>query len=273
MAAIKRNKVTVLLMVAMNAVRKWASATLLASIFVPSLGFPTNESEVARLTTLLNNAAQNPDANVSNPDLLQELQRQRSRALAEFLDRVAASSRSAAAIAARQELEAGSSSRLESLLHENELAAAARRKSRAAQLARQQGALAWYHDIADTLSAYRRAADYEPGNLENWWVLGDLALANANRDEGIRAYTRMSELAALLSERKSVPAKQKRHLSIAYRRIGDLMLIAERRTEALAIYQRSLALVEQMRTRDPADPDLLSELKRTQEHMDMARKP
>jgi tetratricopeptide (TPR) repeat protein len=102
--------------------------------------------------------------------------------------------------AAATALEAGNTKPAEALLKRNEEAAdlSARQspdeatarieRRRAAQFARERGALAMQTDVAAALAAYQQATEYEPDDLWSWFFLGDLYIANGNVREAEAAY-------------------------------------------------------------------------------------
>ena len=155
---------------------------------------------------------------------------------------------SPAAQAAIRSLEKGSTLEAEILLRESERLAAEKEPpdlKRAAELAREQGALAMARDTQAALEAYRRATEYEPENPNNWWSLGDLLMETLRRKEAAEAYERMASLAAERLRQEPSNDRWRSTLATAHRLLANVYLAQDNVPRAVEAANKSLALTEE----------------------------
>lgn len=155
---------------------------------------------------------------------------------------------SPAARAAIRSLEKGSTLEAEILLRESEQLAAEKQppdRKRAAELAREQGALAMARDTQAALEAYRRATEYEPENPNNWWSLGDLLMQTLRRSEAAEAYERMASLAAERLRQEPSNDRWRSTLATAHRLLTDAYLAQDDVPRAVEAANKSLVLTEE----------------------------
>ncbi len=155
---------------------------------------------------------------------------------------------------ARQALLVGDVKEAERLLQvdEEQFAAVATRNLRkAAQLARERASLAEGQDTAKALSALRKAAEYEPGNRENWWRLGDILITSGNLADAVKAYERFQALVMDEVRRDPGNSEWQRDLSVSYERIGDVQVAQGDLAGALKSYTDGLNIARQLAGRDP----------------------
>ena len=161
---------------------------------------------------------------------------------------------SATALTAISDLEAGSSLGAEALLQESERAAAAKRPSdmsRAAQLARQQGALATFRNTESALAAYQRAAAYEPDNPDNWQMVGDLLTDSLRRPEATKAYERLRTLATERLKEQPTNIARRNALAASYRDLADALLAQDEVEPAVQVAQNGLELAQKWVSEQP----------------------
>jgi tetratricopeptide (TPR) repeat protein len=184
----------------------------------------------------------------------QELKRDmRALAVAQVLDEAEQTNPSPEALDAKRALEAGDTLPAEALLRREELTVAASGREqfrRAAELARQQTALAFLHDTNTALAAARRAADYEPDNLINWWFLGDLLRRAGDFEDANEAYRRISGRLTVLTTHDPMNTEWQRDLAISHERIGDILEAQGDSAAALSAYRKSLTIREALIARD-----------------------
>jgi tetratricopeptide (TPR) repeat protein len=161
---------------------------------------------------------------------------------------------SATALTAISDLEAGSSLGAEALLQESERAAAAKRPpdvSRAAQLARQQGALATFRNTESALAAYQRAAAYEPDNPDNWKMVGDLLMDSLRRPEATKAYERLRTLATERLKEEPTNIARRSALAASYRNLADALMAQDEVEPAVQMAQKGLELAQKWVSEQP----------------------
>lgn len=98
---------------------------------------------------------------------------------------------------------------------------------RAAELAREQGALASGHDLPAALAAYRRAAEYKPGDTGTHISIGGLERRLGNIIGAIKSYS--FAVSTVEEQLKETPGDHKLQLelSVIYFKIGKLQLKRE----------------------------------------------
>jgi tetratricopeptide (TPR) repeat protein len=181
-------------------------------------------------------------------ELERELRDQRARAIEYIVQQAAEFNASSTASAAKRGLEIGNTQLSEEFLHEDERRAVAQGQDRlrhAAELARQQGALALLHgSTRAALGAYQRATEYEPENVGSWSVLGDLYVQAGNLTEAMHAYSHMLTLSTI--QVASDPSRHvwQRNLSVSYNKVGDVLMKSGELINALVAYRKGLAIAE-----------------------------
>jgi tetratricopeptide (TPR) repeat protein len=224
---------------------------------------PNDPAVLAIISTLTRQIDSKDAENAALRGRVQELEDQLSSAIARTLTVAAQPDASPAAVAAADALESGDSGPAEALLRSQEReevaqigrpnADDAQQRRQAAQLARDQGALAISHDLRTALEAYQRAAEYEPDDYWTHFLIGDLQLRLGSSEAATRSYRR----GAAASERR-VTANQndldgQRGLSVSHNKIGDVLMTKGDGEEALVEYREALAIGEALAARDPAN--------------------
>ena len=180
-----------------------------------------------------------------NQDLRRRLESERGNAITEVMKRAAQREAGGPAALARASLEKGDVEAAEGLLRTIESEAVARHDPReAARIARQIGALASTHSIRLAMAAFRRAADHEPQNSENWRLVGSLWRRTTDLEDAQRAY---EQLVALLSENaKRAPgdAQLQRELADGYGRLGSVLVQAGLHMRAQAALQNGVNILD-----------------------------
>ena len=195
-----------------------------------------------------------------------ETQLQLQMAVARTLTAAAQPDASTAQIAAAVALQEGDTQPAEALMHDAERAAdeeaqspqvtgedeiAARR--RAAELAREQGALAFSHDVRAALAAYQRAAEHDPEDIETHLYVGDLHVALGDLAAARRSYDIAQSVAEQRAASDAENEEAQRDLSISHDRIGNVRVEQGDLAGALVAYRKGLTIAETLVARDAAN--------------------
>lgn len=162
----------------------------------------SDDIQVNRILTLIDELARKSlqlDEKVAENKALKEADEAlRRAAIARTLTAAAQPEASAEARAAGAALEVGNTRPAEVLLREQEQTAAQplkagvpqteERRHQAAELAREQGALAVGRDVRAALDAYLRAAEYEPEDTGTLFTVGDLYLQLGDSNAATRSF-------------------------------------------------------------------------------------
>jgi tetratricopeptide (TPR) repeat protein len=169
-------------------------------------------------------------ANVVLQGRVRELEDQLQTAVARTLTAAAQPDAGEAAIAAADALKAGDSRPAEALLGKQERLEAGRigspeaddaeQRRQAAALAREQGALAISHDTRAALSAYQRAAQYEPDDTWTHFFIGDLHLRLGDLGTALESFRRGAGRAEARARADSTDLDAQRDLSVSETRSG-----------------------------------------------------
>lgn len=177
-------------------------------------------------------------------DLRRRLESERSNAIGEILTRAGQREGAGPAALARASLEKGEVEAAEALLRTIESEAAARKDFReAARIARQIGGLASTHSVRLAVAAFRRAAELEPQNPENWRLVGGLWRRSTDLEDAQRAY---EQLVALLSEnakRAPIDAPLQRELADGYAKLGSVLAQSGHHMRARAAFQSGVDIL------------------------------
>ncbi|WP_155123033.1 MULTISPECIES: hypothetical protein [Burkholderia cepacia complex] len=174
----------------------------------------------------------------------------------------------ATAPAAKQSLaalKAGNLTPSVALLHDREIAVAKRAEEstvstadarhQAAELARQQGALAFFSDTEGALGAYQRAAEYVPDDPETLIFIGDLQDTLGQTRQALATF----DQARAVLERKLAlspdSAALQRALAVTHDRMGVEIRKQGDLGGALTHFRQALALFEKLVQRDPGNKD------------------
>ncbi len=231
----------------------------------PPIG--ADDPTVTRILTLIdevdrkNRQIDEKDAEIAR--LRDENDALRRAAIARTLTAAAQPQASPEAAAAGAALEAGNSVPAEALLREQELDLAqapitddtpahAQRKQ-AAELAREQGALAVGRDARAALTAYQRAAEYEPEDTRTLFAIGDLHLQLGDSDAAALRFRSAAAIAEALAARDPANTAWQRDLSVSHEKIGNVLLAQGDRSTALVAFRESLAIREALAARNPVD--------------------
>ncbi len=206
-------------------------------------------------------SAQEDSLRTENAKLRQQL----AEAIAAQVSRASSSNSTSADKQAVTALEAGDTRPTEELLAQREEAAQrdpkdikARRE--AADLARQQGALAFGRDSKAALAAYQRAISYEPDDLWSMYHIGDLELIQGRTSAALSAYHKGREIAQKLAASDPSKAEWQRDLSVSYNKIGDIQLAQGDLDGALKSFQASMAILQKLAVSDPSNAKAQREL-------------
>ena len=196
---------------------------------------------------------------------VKELEDQLQSAIARTLTAAAQPDASNAAVAAADALEAGDTRPAEDLLRAEERAEVAQIGSpeaddamlrrQAAQIAREQGALAMGHDVRTALEAYQRAAEYEPDHTWTHLFIGDLHMRLGNLRAAMLSYQRSAAATDLHLQTDPDDFDAQRDLSVSYCKIGDVLKARGDGAEALAAYRKGFVIQEALAARDPASTE------------------
>ena len=188
-----------------------------------------------------------------------ELRDLRARAIEFVVQQAALPNPAPEATAAKRGLEAGNTQLSEVLLRESERTAAAQGHDslrRAAELARQQGALALLHEGTHAaLDAYRRATEYEPENVLSWDELGNLLVQAGNLSEAACAYQQMLTLSTAKTTQDPTNTQWQRDLSVSHNKIGDVLVKNGKLDEALVAYGKGFAIRKTLAAKDASNTD------------------
>ena len=105
----------------------------------------------------------------------------------------------------------------------------------AAEYYRRLGALSYLNDTADALSAYQRASELDPSNLDAWNQLGHLYRRVGELAKSIDAYETLLTLSEGISDEWQAFAYS--HLGIVYRTQGELGRAMETHEKSLKIFE------------------------------------
>ena len=146
-------------------------------------------------------------------------------------------------------LQRGDTAAAEALFQQAETAAAKSAEDQrklAARAARYQGSLAYAFDTKKALASYRRAAEYEPDDVNTWWIIGDLAMRAGQSKLAAQAYTPMAKLA------DDLPASDDtlRTRSVAHNNIGDVLVAQGDLPAALSSFRDGLKIRQTLAAKD-----------------------
>jgi tetratricopeptide (TPR) repeat protein len=162
-------------------------------------------------------------------------------------------------------LQAGDSAPSVALLHDQEAnvarqaeqnaSSAAADKHKAAELARQQGALAFFTDTEGALKAYQRAAGYEPDDPDTLIFIGDL---QDRLGQTQQALTTFDQARALLERKRAASpdnAALLSDLAVAHDRMGVEIQKQGNLESALAHFRQALAILQKLVQQDPGNQE------------------
>ena len=122
--------------------------------------------------------------------------------------------------------------------------AALGRRRRAAELAREQGAVALGRDVRIALEAYERAAAHDPSDTWTQFIIGDLHVLLGD----LRAAEGRYRIARAITDRHIVVDREdrdaQRELSVSHERIGNVRVAQGNLASALTEFEKSLAIRE-----------------------------
>jgi tetratricopeptide (TPR) repeat protein len=142
------------------------------------------------------------------------------------------------------------------LLVEEERSASEAEKSlqKAARFARERAALAEGRDTATAVSAIRKATEYEPDDLENWWRYGDILKTVGKIKDALAAYNHYHVLVANKIANDPSNRKLQRDLYVSYLDIGAVQLIQGKLLDAFKSYCKGLNIAKKIASDDPSNP-------------------
>jgi tetratricopeptide (TPR) repeat protein len=194
-----------------------------------------------------------------------ELEHQLRAAVARTLEVAAQPGASAAAIEAAAALGTGETRPAEALLADREREAVAgigtsgaldiEQRRLAAQLAREQGALAMSHDVRAALASFERALEYEPDDPWTHFFIGDLHMRLGDLGSAEMAFSSGFTIAEARAARDPANTGWQRDLSVSHNKVGDVLVAQGDGAGALAAYRRSLTIAEALAARDPANTE------------------
>ncbi len=134
-------------------------------------------------------------------------------------------------------------------IEQTEAAQGATSLARAAEAARERAAIS---TTADALLALQKACEYEPENVVNWDLLGDMQMQAGNLTQAEIAYRRMLQLTEALSPKG--PDEQ-HDLSVSYGKIGIIQQDQGDLPGALTTFQRAQAIDLKLTQLDAANSE------------------
>jgi tetratricopeptide (TPR) repeat protein len=195
-----------------------------------------------------------------------ELQTQLQNAVARTLSSAASPSASEAQVAAAEALKMGDTRLAEALMRDEEQAAMEKAgvpettvseeiatRQRAAELAREQGALAFTRDARAALTAYQRAAEHDPEDIWTQFYIGDLQLVLGDSAAAHRSFVSAMHVAGERVAARPDSETALRDLSVSHNKIGDVLRAQGDLAGALAAYRQSLKIAEALSARDAAN--------------------
>ena len=229
-----------------------------------------NALEVTQIISTLTRQLDSKNTeNITLRNRVAELEKtQLSMAVAHTLTAAAQPGASPAQIAAAVSLREGDTKPAEALMRDEERAAAETAESpqvtgedeisarrRAAELAREQGALAFSHDVRAALTAYQRAAAHDPEDIRTHLYVGDLHMVLGDLAAARRSFDAAKSKAEQRLATNAENEVAQRDLSASHDRIGDVLVAQGGLTEALAAYRKGLALCEMLTAHDAANTE------------------
>jgi tetratricopeptide (TPR) repeat protein len=194
--------------------------------------------------------------------LTQENEALRRAAVARTLNAAAQPEAGAEVRAAGVALEIGDTGPAEVLLRGQEEAAAQplqaggpqtdERRQQAAELAREQGALAIGRDVRVALAAYLRAARYEPDDARTLFTIGDLYVKLGNLNAAMRNYQASLAVARKLAASDPSNSQWQRDLSVSHDMVGETQCAQGDLTGALESYHAGMAIRQKLAATDPS---------------------
>jgi hypothetical protein len=180
----------------------------------------------------------------------------RRAAIARTLTAAAQPEASAEALAAGAALEIGNTRPAEVLLREQEQTAAqslasgvpeaVEQRHQAAELAREQGALAVGRDVRAALAAYLRAAEYEPNDTWTRFYIGDLHLQLGDSNAAIRSLQAGMAIAQKLAAADPSNSQWQTDVAVLAWKIGTLKGSPQSDTERRAVLAHGLTILESL---------------------------
>ena len=151
-------------------------------------------------------------------------------------------------------LRRGDTAAAEALFQQAEMAAAKSAEDQrklAARAARYQGSLAYALDTKKALASYRRAAEYEPDDVNTWWIIGDLAMRAGQSKLAAEAYATMARLADNLPSSDTT----RRTRAIAHHAVGDVLVAQGDLPAALSSYRDGLKIGQTLAAKDAGNSE------------------
>ncbi|MFM0616208.1 tetratricopeptide repeat protein [Paraburkholderia nemoris] len=136
----------------------------------------------------------------------------------------------------------------------------AMQRHRAAEFARQQGALAYLTNVRAALEAFERAAGYEPDDVRTQIYIGDLQTALGETDDARKTYTSAISLATKATALSPDDPAAQHDLAISHARLGEVLALWGDQPAALSEYRQALSTAENLAEHDPNNPDWQREL-------------
>lgn len=124
-----------------------------------------------------------------------------------------------------------------------------------AALAREQGALASTRDVHQALTAFERAATYDPDDVWTMYLTGDLHIRLGNLAAAMRAFRRGQLVAEGLAATRPDDPKLQRELALGHTRIGDVRFAQGDLAGALDAHRAGLAIAERLASAEPANAE------------------
>ena len=209
---------------------------------------------------LLNEQQRTASLEKENAALKEKINAQREQAIATVVTAAEQPNASADVLAAEAALQNGDSKAAEDLFAKAEQAAATaavgaeqQRRTKlqeAAKAARYQGSLAFYHDTAKALAAYRRAAQHDPEDLLTWGFVGDLSVRAGDLAAAAHAYEQTLRITRARLQAEPEHTEWQRDLSVSYNKIGDMLVAQGDLPAALTAYRDGLKIAEQLAKKD-----------------------
>lgn len=148
-------------------------------------------------------------------------------------------------------------------------AQAAEDRKQAAELARQQGALAFLTDKRAALIAYKRAAQYEPDDARTQILIGDLQLLNGDTQQAHTTFVNAASIAKANLAARPGDVDIQRSLAVIHNRIGEVREAQGDLRGAQDEYQQALTSLDDQTAQFPNNSGLWRDLAAT--HANLGR--
>ncbi|WP_159444515.1 tetratricopeptide repeat protein [Paraburkholderia ribeironis] len=212
-------------------------------------------------------------AQIRDERTLTRMRRENQKAIAQFLTSARQASAGPDAKEAARALDAGNPIPSEAVLREEEASAlesaradearSAEHRKQAAELARQRGALIFFKNARSALEAYKRAAQYDPGDIQTRIVIGDLQATLGDTDQAQKTFTEAASIAKAKSAQHPDNPELRHELAVADERTGETLEAQGNPGSAIGLYRQALPLLDSLAQHDVNNVALKTDLAET----------